>query len=112
MAIHIIGRPISADEPISRHDLISIDKLKAEGRMEETKIDLGWQFDTRRLLIALPNDKFSAWTSKIKQILVDGHTTHATLDTIIGQLTHVTIILPCLLHFLSRLRSLKFVASR
>ena len=111
MAIHISGRPISPNEPISRQDLVSIDKLKAEGRMEEIKTDLGWRFDTWRLLIALPDDKFSAWTSRIRQILVDGHTTHAALDTIIGQLTHVTIILPYLLHFLSRLRSLKFVAS-
>ena len=111
-AIHIVGRPISPNEPISRKDLISIEKLKAEGRMEEMKLDLGWKFDTRRLLVALSDDKYTAWSTKIKQLLIKGSTNHDALDTIIGQLTHVTVILPYLLHFLSRLRSLKYVASR
>ena len=87
MAIHIVGRPISPNEPISLKDLISIDKLKAEGRMEEMKLDLGWKFDTRRLLVALSDDKYAAWSTKIKQLLVNGSTNHDALDTIIGQLT-------------------------
>ena len=112
LAIHIVGRPISKKEPLPRNHLISIDKLKAEGRMEEVKIDLGWHFDTRRLLVSLSDDKFKAWSLKIKTMLANGQTNHDELDTVIGQLTHVTVILPCLLHFLSRLRSLKYSASR
>ena len=80
--------------------------------MEELKIDLGWHFDTRRLLVSLSDDKFKAWSLKIKTMLANGRTNHDELDTVIGQLTHVTVILPCLLHFLSRLRSLKYSASR
>ena len=90
---------MSSNEPISRKDLISIDKLKAKGMMEEIKINLGWTFDTRRLLVALPDDKYSAWLKRIQQILQSRFTNHDALDTIIGQLTHVTIVLPCLLHF-------------
>ena len=112
LAIHIVGRPIAPNEPIPRMDLISIEKLKAEGRMEELKTDLGWRFDTRRLLVALSDDKYKAWSSKISKMIENGSTNHDELDTIIGQLTHVTVILPCLLHFLSRLRTLKYLASR
>jgi hypothetical protein len=112
LAIHIVGRPLAAKEPIPRQNLISIDKLQAEGRMEELKTDLGWHFDTRRLLVALSEDKFKAWSNKLNLILVRGFSNFDELDTIIGQLTHVTIIMPCLLHFLSRLRTLKYTASR
>ena len=70
MAIHIIGRPLAENEPIPRQDLISIDKLQAKGRMEEFKTDLGWHFDTRRLLVALSKDKFKAWLNKLNLILV------------------------------------------
>ena len=80
--------------------------------MEEMKTDLGWEFDTRRLLVALSEDKYKAWSTKLNTILTNGYTNHDELDTIIGQLTHVTVILPCLLHFLSRLRFLKYAASR
>ena len=69
--------------------------------MEEMKTDLGWKFDTRRLLVALSEDKYKAWSTKLNTILTNGYTNHDELDTIIGQLTHVTVILPCLLHFLS-----------
>ena len=69
-------------------------------------------FDTRRLLIRLPNNKFQAWTNSITKILDENSTTHDTLDTLIGQLTHVSNITHPLLHFLSRLRSLKFKLSR
>ena len=112
LAIHIVGRPVAPQEPIPRHDIISLDKLQAEGRMEELKTDLGWHFDTRRLLVALSDDKYKAWSNKPTKLLSSGHTTHDELDTIIGQLNHITTILPTLLHFLSRLRSLKYAASR
>ena len=46
LAIHIVGCPIAPNEQLPRKDLISIDKLQAEGRMEELKIDLGWHFNT------------------------------------------------------------------
>ena len=41
LAIHIVGRPVTKDEPIPRKDLIPIDKLITEGSTEEQKIDLG-----------------------------------------------------------------------
>ena len=65
LAIHIVGRPVFPNEPIPRQDLVSINKSIAEGRMEEIKIDLGWRFDTRRVLVALPDNKYTAWSQKL-----------------------------------------------
>ena len=111
LAIHIIARQLSPNEHISRDDIACIKKLLGEGALSEIKAILGWEFDTRRLLIRLPNNKFQAWNNSITKILDENSTTHDTLDTLIGQLTHVSTIMHPLLHFLSRLRSLKLKAS-
>ena len=60
LTIHIVGHPIIPNEPLSRKDFISIYKLQAEGRMEELKINVGWHFENRRLLVALSDDKHRA----------------------------------------------------
>ena len=112
LAIHIITRQLSPNEHILRDDIACIKKLLGEGALSEIKVILGWEFDTRRLLIRLPNNKFQAWTNCITKILDENSTNHNTLDTLIGQLTHVSAVMHPLLHFLSRLRSLKFKASR
>ena len=112
LAIYIIARQLSPNQHISRDDIACIKKLLGEGALSEIKAILGWEFDTRRLLIRLPNNKFQAWNNIITKILDENSVTYDTLDTLIGQLTHVSTIMHPLLHFLSRLRSLKFKASR
>ena len=112
LAIHIVARPLQTDEPIPRVGMIAIAKLLAEGAMEETKVILGWLFDTRRLTISLTEHKFVAWSNKLKTIKDRKTSDHDELDTILGQLTHVATVMPQLLHFLGRLRSLKYVASK
>ena len=62
LALHILVRPLSASEPIPRHPIISISKLIAEGALEETKSLLGWNYDTRRLLLSLPKHKIFAYS--------------------------------------------------
>ena len=42
---------------VQRDHMIEKSKIIAEGAAEETKIILGWLFDTRRLKISLPNHK-------------------------------------------------------
>jgi hypothetical protein len=37
LAIHVIGRPLLAEEPIPRETLAALAKLFAEAGMEETK---------------------------------------------------------------------------
>ena len=111
LAIHIVGRPLQTVKPIPREDMVSITKLLAEGAMEETKIVLGWILDTRRLKIKLTNQKFHAWSTKLKNMRERLSSNHDELDTVLGQLTHVATVIPPLLHFLSRLRALKYTAS-
>ena len=51
LAIHILGRPLSEWEPIERDDLLSMLKLKCEGRLEEVKIATGWEINTRLFIV-------------------------------------------------------------
>lgn len=56
-SIHIVERPLATIEPIPREEMACIKKLLAEGALSEIKITLGWEIDTRRLLIRLTNEK-------------------------------------------------------
>jgi len=112
LAMHVAGRPnLVEGEPIPRQELPSLPKLAAEGRLEEVKVILGWTIDTRRLLIKLPQHKYIAWEESIAQILRDGFTTHKALQTLVGRLTHLSLIMQLILHFLSRLRFLESKSS-
>jgi hypothetical protein len=106
LAIHIVGRPKAKLEPIPREPLLSMDKLAAEGAPGEIKIVLGWQIDTRRLLIQLPDDKWLAWTNDITNI-IEKRTipTRQTLEQLIGRLNHAAHVIPLSRFFLGRLRS-------
>ena len=68
LAIHIIGRPVDPKGSIPCLDLISIDKLKDKGALEEEKVIIGWCFNTRKLTLSLPNHKFKAWNRTIELI--------------------------------------------
>eukprot|EP00957_Ditylum_brightwellii_P172920 13165325-Ditylum_brightwellii.AAC.1 len=50
LSLHILARPFSENEPRTRHDFLEFNKFLAEGHLEEFKITLGWDLDTRRLL--------------------------------------------------------------
>ena len=110
LALHTMGRPTNKDDPITRVNLVSLSKLTAEAALEEEKILLGWKLNTRNLSISLPFDKFKAWTSNINSIITQNKTTFKELETLIGRLGHVTLILPYSKHFMSRLRSLMYRA--
>ena len=69
LAIHAITRPLDTDEPIIRHNTISLSKLLANGSLTETKIFLGWRLNTRELMIFLPDDKYKSWSRQIDTIL-------------------------------------------
>ena len=106
LAIHTIGRPVHESEPIHRCNLLCFRKLIAEGRLEEVKTILGWTVDTRNLLIKLPRHKYIAWSKSIMQIIKERTTTFKALEKILGRLTHMSIILPNILHFLGNIRRL------
>ena len=112
LAIHLMGRPLLPNEPIERSDLLCLRKLLAEGRLEEIKNTLGWDIDTRNFCVSLPSHKFKAWNLSITTILKTGSTTFKQLETLIGRLTHVSTIMPHILHFMGRLRTLCYSASK
>jgi hypothetical protein len=112
LAVHLVGRPLSQDEPIQRESLLSLEKLAAEGAPSETKTILGWLIDTRRLLISLPDDKWRAWTNDINDALDKSkHFSRKSLEQLIGRLNHVSHLIPSTRFFMGRLRS-KLVQSK
>ena len=95
---------------ITRQHFISNEKNEAEGAAEEVKICLGWELDTRRLLVALPEHKFIAWHNEI-EIMMKGRTvSNKTLQSILGRLETVASVLTPMGHFLNNIRSLQIKA--
>jgi hypothetical protein len=110
--IHLLGRPIQETESLARDDLLSIKKFLAEAMPSERKIVLGWLIDTRRLTIELPVEKHRAWVGTIIDLLGQDLVSHKELERLIGRLNHAGFTIPMARHFLSRLRTAQYVASR
>jgi len=104
LAIHSIARPVDPTDDLPRVDIISLKKLKAEGKLEEVKTVLGWVINTRNLTISLPVDKHKKWTADISKIIHRKKASHTHLESLIGRLNHVAGIIPMFRHFLGRLR--------
>ena len=105
LAIYTVSRDIDVKEPITRDDMITEDKMLAEGALAKLKIILGWLYNTRRLLVSLPGHKHIAWSRQIQQVIDARIVAYKELDTIVGRLTHAACIIPMAGHFLSRIRA-------
>jgi hypothetical protein len=105
LAIHSIARPVVSTDDIPRVDIISANKLQAEGTFEEVKIVLGWHINTRSLLISLPRDKHQKWSQDINKMISSRRT---ILESTIGRLNHTAGFIPMLRHFLGSLRQALF----
>jgi hypothetical protein len=81
-------------------------KLSTEGRLEETKMILGWMWGFWGLTISLSINKYTACLASISKTINNKETTLGSLDTTIWRLTHVSMIIPFVHHFLSRLQEL------
>ncbi len=106
------SRPLADAEPIPRVTMEARNKLESEALLEETKTIIGWLIDFRRLLIILLDNKFTAWTKAIEDILNERSATTKTLETNIGRLVHLSMAIPSIHHFMSRLRNLHSTAKR
>ncbi len=72
-----------------------MDKLKAEAGLVESKVILGWNFDFRRLIISLPENKIVTWTTNVRHLLLNEATTTAKeLESTISHLGHLTLVVP------------------
>jgi hypothetical protein len=109
LAMFVTSRPHAGDtqEPILQRAILSMEKLATEGTPEEIQIVLGWLIDTRRLLVALPQDKFEAWLNSLDAIISTQNCPKEALESLEGQLNHASFVIPLARHFLTRIRALK-----
>ena len=87
-------------------------KLESEAPLEEIKVILGWLIDFQWLLIFLPENKFLAWKAAIETMINDGTATAKILETNIGQLGHLGMVIPFVHNYMSRLRDLHSTAKQ
>ena len=108
LVLHLLVRPNQPDEePILRTDILAEDKMKAEGSPSEIMRVLGWEFDTRRMLIRLPDEKFLNWSKNVKH-LADPKTKRTSfqeLESTVGKLLHASKGIPLARYFLQRIRT-------
>jgi len=113
MALFLVFRPLAGIfEPIKRPDPASIRKLLAEGGLKEIIIFLGWLIDTRSFQIALPIEKWVAWSNSIREMKAKKFVTYEDLASLIGKLNHVCYIIPDARHFMNNLRKMESIARR
>ena len=75
------------------------------------KITLGWELDSRRLLIKLPEHKHKAWSSQVESFISRKTTNVDDLRSVLGRLENIAIIIPTFGHFLNNIRQLEIKAA-
>ena len=93
LAIHITNRELSTSEPFPRELVLALNKLAAEGGLSESLIVLGWHYDTRRLLVSLPDHKFTAWKVVISDTIITNRILPGDLETLVNRLNHLGSIM-------------------
>ena len=101
LALHMFGRPAHENEPVPRNDLVALNKLLAAGSPSEIKTVLGWDIDTRRLLVSLPDDKFEEWCAQIQKAIDSKSISPSDLESLIGRLNHAAFVIPLSRHYLN-----------
>ena len=99
LVIHAASRPVHESEPIPRDKIAAITKLLAEVGLEEIKMILGWHFDFRRMTVALPDNTHTAWMSDVVRMVKKRETSASELDTTIGRLGNMGLIMCQIYHF-------------
>jgi hypothetical protein len=107
LALHIVGRPHdpSRRESFPRDDILAITKFLAEAKPSERKVILGWIVDTRKFLVALPQDKAKLWTKSLDDFLRRHKSPFPAkeLETLMGRISHASYVIPYARHFTGRL---------
>ena len=104
LIVDTIARPCDGHNDQNRDPPLAPKKLRAELTPAESKVVLGWLFNTSNLHIYLPRNKFLEWKNDIEKLLRTKLVTAETLDTAIGRLNHAGYIIPMGRYFLNRLR--------
>jgi hypothetical protein len=108
LAMDICARRPDPNEPIPHYKMAARKKLDAEGLLSKTKMILGWPWNFCNLTISLPENKLIAWADGIKNLIAKKKVCKKELETMIGQLTHMSMIIPPVHHFHSRLCELLY----
>jgi hypothetical protein len=110
LAMHVISRPHARkDKPVTRRNILADHKLIVEGWPAETQIILGWIIKTRQLMIALPINKFDAWSGDLHRTIKLQRTTFGNLESTVGRPNHVAYVIPLARHFLTRMPAKLYV---
>jgi len=104
LAIHILFRPLDKNEQIKRDDCLSLGKLHEEGFLSENPTILGWEINTRKLTISLPQKKIIIWDADLLQVIKSKKTSFKALEKLIGRLNHAATACPLMRYFLNRIR--------
>jgi hypothetical protein len=104
LAIHVMCRPLSPNEPIFRDHCLSLGKLAEEGVLSERLTILGWIINTRLLTITLPAKKYKNWSADMKEIIKTKKVSFKKLESTVGRLNHAAGACPIMRYFLHRIR--------
>jgi hypothetical protein len=104
LAIHMLFRPLDPNEQIKCDDCLPLRKLHEEGFLSENPTILGWEINTRRLIIALPQKKISIWDADLLQVIKSKKTSFKDLEKLIGRLNHAATACPLMRCFLNCIR--------
>jgi hypothetical protein len=66
LTINLFGRRVHLGDPLPQDPIVAMKKAMAEGTLTELLTVLGWQIDTRHLLIQLPEEKANAWDAEFQ----------------------------------------------
>ncbi len=84
LALGSAAREGAEIEPLPRDDIAALQKLITETGLSEIKTILGWLLDFGRMIIALPDNKFHAYSKAISEMLQRGWTSKGELESNIG----------------------------
>jgi hypothetical protein len=107
LIMHLICRPIAADEPLPRPDFVSWSKFSAKGTPTEVQTILGWLVNTRTVMLSLSDDEYRALTNDVARTIKRKKITHQHLQTLIGRLMNLAVAIPLAAFFLNRLRAIE-----
>jgi hypothetical protein len=109
LAIDVFGRPVVVEDPLPRDPIVATKKVMAEGTPTEILTVLGWEIDTRRMQIRLPERKALEWDNNLKQLIERADQGWPIglkrLESIQGRNVNVATIVPGAMHFQSRMYS-------
>jgi hypothetical protein len=106
LGLTTVSREVSPFKPLPCDNMDAQAKLKAETGLTKTKVILGWLLNFWTMTIALPENKFIAYSRAISDMIERGWTSKAELKTNIGRWVHLGQVLPFIHHFLNRLHFL------